>query len=1321
MSQFQNFGRDISQPNPSENAEFSSDYESTTEQILALQARNADLEQQLNQLRQRLADSEAQRHAADAKLHQILDSAIAAIASFRAFSDREWEYEYRSAGCEIVFGYRAEEFLADKDLWRSRVLPEDWDRVIVPAIAQIFANQETTNSVQSPTQIEYRFQHKDGGLRWISETFTVQWDEATNGWLITTVATDITDRKLFEADLLHSRDLVQRITDDLPQLLYIFDLVNQRNIYVNRQIQAILGYTHEELNQQGAAFFVDHLYRDHLPLLLQVVENWANVADGEVVEQEYKMRHKDGSWRWLRSREVVFERDQAGRPTKTLGTAVDITDRKRAEEAIKASERRFHAVFNQTFQLSSLLNPDGTILEDNQTAAEFCQLPSSESTGQLFWNLHCWRITPDTQERLRQAIARAAEGHTVRYEEDIWAPDHSVITIDFSIKPLINEAGQVELLIAEGRDLTERKAAEARLRQYAQIVSATSDGIVLIGRDYCYRLANQAYLDKFNRRQDDLVGRSVREIRGEELFASVIKPYLDRALAGEIVQYEIWHGFSAQNNRFLSITYAPYRELDGSISGAVASIRDLTELKQTEAALRQSEQRYALAVNAGKAGVWDLDLETNDIYIDPALKALLGYEDWEIRNHLDDWSTLVHPEDQSTVTAAIEAHLAGQTPVFEVEHRMIHKDGSIRWLLARGTAMRDANGKPYRVTGTDLDIGDRKWVEIALRRQLEKEQTLNGLIQAIRNFLDLNILFSSVVAEVAQVLSVDQVGIIQYHPEARVWRFVEEYLSRPEIPSTRNLEVTDRDNEFTAQIKQRAVVRVNDTGSLDPADEIHSSLARLLPGAWLVVPLHMGAKVWGALELMQYGRCYTWQDEEVELAQAVADQIAIAIHQSELYQQVQGLNANLEQQVETRTAELQAALRREAMLKGITEAVRNSLDEAEILQTVVQELSHALGGICCTTALYDRGRTVSTINYDYALCCPSAQFRTISMQDYALEFQQLLRGQVFQFCFLRAIANPIYDDLAYCSILVCPIRNEQEVFGDLWLFKPVEQSFDESDLQLVEQVANQCAIALRQSWLYQAIQSHAEELESLNRLKDDFLSTVSHELRSPMANIRMATQMLEVFLAPRNVLDNRSSRYFQILKDECERESNLIDDLLDLSRLESGQIELRPIALNLYNWVPCVAEPFEERTQNQQQQLLYQFAPDLPVLITDAFYLERILTELLHNACKYTPAQERIIVAAEMSTNPDQAPEPVQNLVKHLKLSVTNTGVEIPEQERDRIFEKFYRIPNNDPWKYGGTGLGLALVKKLVECLGGTLELERTTGQTTFTLKLPLT
>ncbi|MEX0270677.1 response regulator [Leptolyngbyaceae cyanobacterium UHCC 1019] len=441
-----------------------------------------------------------------------------------------------------------------------------------------------------------------------------------------------------------------------------------------------------------------------------------------------------------------------------------------------------------------------------------------------------------------------------------------------------------------------------------------------------------------------------------------------------------------------------------------------------------------------------------------------------------------------------------------------------------------------------------------------------------------------------------------------------------------------------------------------------------------------------------------------------------------LQKQLQEHNTVLENRVEKRTSQLQTMLEYEALLRGITDRVRDSFDEQQILQAAVQEVATGLRLICCDVGIFDHEANTETIRYEYrGSGIASAQGEVVSLDLLPGLYQQSLEGHSTQFCVLPLAEIKVRDIAGRFAILSCPLIDDQGVFGNLWLFKPREETFSSLEIRLVQQVANQCAIALRQARLYQAVQEQVEELEQLHLLKDDFLSTVSHELRSPISNIKLATQMLEVILQSTGILEDASSKaanYFRILQDECHREIHLINNLLDLTRLDAGVEPLTSIKMDLAPWISHLAEPFLARTHAQHLHLHVDVPSHLPILTTDLHYLERILTELLNNACKYTPAEESIILSAQVMPHSegDRAnPDPIS-----LQIWVTNTGVEISEDERDRVFDKFYRIPNNDPWKHGGTGLGLALAKKMSEHLGATLSVFSANQQTSFVLELPI-
>lgn len=249
------------------------------------------------------------------------------------------------------------------------------------------------------------------------------------------------------------------------------------------------------------------------------------------------------------------------------------------------------------------------------------------------------------------------------------------------------------------------------------------------------------------------------------------------------------------------------------------------------------------------------------------------------------------------------------------------------------------------------------------------------------------------------------------------------------------------------------------------------------------------------------------------------------------------------------------------------------------------------------------------------------------------------------------------------------------------------------------------------------LKDQVQNLDRLNLLKDEFIGTVVHELRTPITNMKVAGQLVEAqiqrvqqALGEEIQSDGfgKALIYLQTLKQECERETVLINNLLDLQSLESGSYPLDYHPINVESWLEDLIEPFRHRVQTRNLTLELRILDVIPPLVSSAMSLERVLNELLHNACKYTPPGETIQLLASLNT-----PET-------LELTVKNTGVEIPQSEQTRVFEKFYRVPSSDRWKQGGTGLGLALVKQLLSNLGGDIKLHCGAGETQFILHLPL-
>lgn len=632
----------------------------------------------------------------------------------------------------------------------------------------------------------------------------------------------------------------------------------------------------------------------------------------------------------------------------------------------------------------------------------------------------------------------------------------------------------------------------------------------------------------------------------------------------------------------------------------------------------------------------------------------------------------------------------------------------------------------------------------------ERERILNTIAQQIRYAVELEPIFTIAATELSRLLNLEGVELWQYHLEHQNWQIVADYYPNANHRSHCGAEIPDAPYHLTEQLQQLKLIQVQ-AHALWGSNPEQAQVATIAPATRFMVPLYLQRSVWGSLSLLTHDSSRSC-DSELDLIMAVAEQLMIAIQQVQLYERLHQLNANLGQQVQQQTAQLRRVLTCEATLKRITDKVRDSLDEQQILQTAVEELATVLAVNCCDTGLYDSNHTTVTIHYEYTNATNIVRDEAIQLTDATDIYHGLLDGQSIQFCLLH---QPSAPQRSHQAILACPILDQQGVMGDLWLFRQGQECYDELEVHLVQQVANQCGMAIRQARLYHAAQTQVESLEHLNQLKDDFLSTISHELRTPISNIKMATQMLTIALSREGLLTTEPSplrdsskiaHYLKILQDECNREINLITDLLDLQRLEAGKqiLSVQPIQCSPY--LIRIAQSFQERVQEQGQQLQVNIPPHLPCLLSNAQSLERVLVELLTNACKYTPTGECITVSARVAVpldanqvslpdgdqpqqlfvgraqrhdpSPTRRPEIVQ--AEHLQITISNSGVEIPTHQLHHIFDKFYRAPNSDPHKYGGTGLGLALVKKLVSCLGGEIWADSTEGQTSFTLELPI-
>ncbi|TAF59733.1 MAG: sensor histidine kinase, partial [Oscillatoriales cyanobacterium] len=435
--------------------------------------------------------------------------------------------------------------------------------------------------------------------------------------------------------------------------------------------------------------------------------------------------------------------------------------------------------------------------------------------------------------------------------------------------------------------------------------------------------------------------------------------------------------------------------------------------------------------------------------------------------------------------------------------------------------------------------------------------------------------------------------------------------------------------------------------------------------------------LWGALSAHHCQSAHVWSEVERRDLEDVAPAIALAIQQVSFNKQLRRQGIEFERQVCEQAIQFQQAIDYDETLKRITDKVRDSLDEEQIVQNAVREVAVALQVGSCNAAIYDRDRKTSQILYEEAIFLPAQIYRESDMSAFPELYNQLLNKQYFQFCSMseRSVDREDCDRKGRVAMLACSMYDNDGVIGDLWVVHESHHEFTDLEVRLVRQVANQCAIAIRQARLYQSSQAQVAELEKLNQLKDDFLSTVSHELKTPISNMNMAIQMLEIQLKQFEFSEEaraRIERYLGILKSECKREDELVTDLLDLQRLEDGGYSSAMSVIDLNKWLQKTVAFTRSRLFSRRQTLIIEDT-ELPPLITDRVILDRIIVELLHNAGKYSADGSQIVLSVS------EAIVPHSDATSGLRLCVTNPAT-ISSEELPKIFSKFYRIPNADPW-----------------------------------------
>ena len=568
-----------------------------------------------------------------------------------------------------------------------------------------------------------------------------------------TIFSDITEQKRMDEELRRAHKQLQDIIDFLPDATFVIDQ-NRKVIAWNRAVEEMTGVPKENVIGRDSYSYGAPFYGFERPVLIdsifsedeEIKRSYNHVGrKGDAIFAEVyvpSLYGGKGAYIWATASPLF---DDHGRIVGAIESIRDVTERKRGELALRETRDYLDSLLHYANAPIAVWGPDMKIIRFNRAFERLTGYSAEEVIGKEA----CMLLPDEGREEALAKIAYALRGECWESVEiPVRCKNGGVRIVLWNSANIYSEKdGTLVATIIQGQDITERKRAEEKQiqahKQLLDIIDFLPDPTFVIDQDRKVIAWNRAIEEMTGVSKENIVGKG--DCAYGEVFYGVKRPILiDLIFSRDDELESLYNSVKKEGDKLyaeafvLSVrggrgaylwgTASPLFDGEKNIVGAIESIRDVTDIKETEMALQKNEERMKLVIEGANLGIWDRNVVTGEVVRNRRLVEMFGYPEDELTGHVWERERIIHPDDLKKVIAALRDHFEERTPYFEIDYRLKRKDGRWIWVHDRGEVMeRDDEGRPQRMAGITQDITEIRQYQEALKEANRKLNLLSSI------------------------------------------------------------------------------------------------------------------------------------------------------------------------------------------------------------------------------------------------------------------------------------------------------------------------------------------------------------------------------------------------------------------------------------------------------------------------------------------------------------------------------------------------------------------------------------------------------------------